>query len=96
MQKETPTRLASDIMPPPAPKPYQNAQFVILEIPDEEQNRKVLEEIFFRMDIHYQWGVGKMPSNKPSEGHVFCWIHFHDPADLFHVGIAYQSKLQQI
>lgn len=97
MSEKTPTQLKSETMPPPqAPRPYQTALFIILEIPDEDRNRKTMEEVLFRMDINYRWGVGKTPTSKPAPGHVFCWLHLQDPGDLFHVGIAYQSQLAQI
>lgn len=77
---------------PAAAKPFPH---IILQIPDDPKTRKALEHAAFDGKFIYSAVKSKNPNIHPDPGKVFYRIYYTDPLQLFHLGMAFQSILNQ-
>lgn len=70
--------------------------FVILEIAEDACSRQAFEEACYARKFIYSRTQHKNPMIHPSPGCVFYRVYYSEPAQLWHLGVLFQSKLQQI
>lgn len=72
-----------------------SAHHIIVEVSDDPHTRKALEVVCFERKFTYAWVKHKDPLIHPERGHIFCKITHTDPVQLFWLGAAFQSLLNQ-
>lgn len=91
MNSKSHTASMENSMPPPPP---QNA-FITIEVPEDPHTIRALEVVCFERKFKYRKVEAYELRRHPFKGHVFYQITHTDPVQLFWLGAAFQSLLNQ-